>query len=65
MALHADVSPYEIPRSRGVPPVVRWLFIAGIVVVFIVGYVSVHFAREFHVWPASQVETKAPPSGHF
>ena len=64
MALGADVSPYEIPRSRGVPPVVRLLFIAGIVVIFLVGAVSIFYAHEFHIWPARDV-TKTPVSGGF
>jgi len=64
MALGSEVSAYEIPQSRGVPPVVRLLFAAGIVVIFIVGYVSVHFAHEFRVWPASKV-TQTPVSGAF
>ncbi|MDQ6780650.1 MAG: hypothetical protein M3Z37_05800 [Candidatus Eremiobacteraeota bacterium] len=55
MALGSDVSAYEIPKSRGMPPVVRGLFAAGLAVIFLVGYVSVHFAHEFHVWPASKV----------
>ena len=65
MALHADSSAYEIPRSRGVPPVVRLLFLAGIVVIIVVGWVSVHFAHEFHLWPAKDVETKTPVTGRF
>jgi len=64
MAIGADVSQYEIPRSRGVPPVVRFLFLAGIALIFFVSAVTIIFSGEFHVWPASEV-VKVPVAGHF
>lgn len=64
MAIGPEVSQYEIPRSRGVPPVVQLLFFAGIVLIFFVGAVSIAYAGEFHLWPASDV-IKVTLSGRF
>jgi len=44
---------YEIPKSRGMPPVVRWLFGVGIVMIFFMGAISVAGTFENHVWPAA------------
>jgi len=44
---------YEIPSSRGMPPVVRWLFGIGVVLIFFMGAISVVGSGENHVWPAA------------
>lgn len=36
------------------PPVVRWLFIIGLVIIFFMGAVSVIGSSENHVWPADR-----------
>ena len=54
----------DIPQSRGMPTPVRWLIVAGIVVIFYMGYISTFFSRHFHVWPASAT-TKVDLPGHF
>lgn len=46
--------PYEIPKSRGIPPVVRWLFIVGLILIFFMGAISVVGSWENHYWPAGQ-----------
>jgi hypothetical protein len=64
MATGYEQSQYEIPRSRGMPPVVRHLFAVGIVIIFGMGWLSVYYAREFHVWPV-QNAVKVPLAGRF
>lgn len=64
MAIGYGESQYEIPRSRGIPPVVRYLFGVCLVVIFFMGWVSVYYSGEFHVWPATTT-TKEPLSGRF
>ena len=59
-----DQSRYEIPQSRGVPPMVRLFFGVSIVVIFFMGAISVRESSSFHVWPAANV-AKAPLSGSF
>ena len=62
MALGYEDQQYEIPQSRGIPPVVRYLFMVCIVVIFFMGFVSVFYSGSFHVWPASDT-IKAELSG--
>ena len=57
-------SQYEIPQSRGMPPVVRYLFFVGLLVVFGMGALSIFYAGEFHTWPAADT-IKAEVSGKF
>lgn len=57
MALGADVSAYEIPQSRGVPPVVRYLFFVGVIIIVFMGAISVIQAGENHYWPALKTPT--------
>jgi hypothetical protein len=54
MSIGYEESGYEIPKSRGIPPVVRYLFGAGLVVIFFMGFISVRFSGTFHVWPVTQ-----------
>jgi len=53
---------YEIPQSRGIPPVVRLLGIVGIILIFFMGAISVVGSWENHVWPASS-SPNVPLSG--
>ena len=64
MAAGYEQSQYEIPQSRGMPPVVRYLFAVGLVVIFGLGWLSVYYGGEFHVWPV-QKAVKLPLSGRF
>ena len=64
MAIGAEETPYDIPKSRGVPNVVRWLFMIGIVVIFFMGAIAVIFAGDFHIWPVNAVTT-TPLRGQF
>lgn len=64
MAIGYGESQYEIPQSRGIPPVVRYLFGVCLVVIFFMGFVSVYYAGEFHTWPAIN-SAKAELSGKF
>jgi hypothetical protein len=64
MATGYEKSQYEIPQSRGMPPLVRYLFGIGLVVIFAMGFLSVHFGGEFHVWPVTDT-IKAVLSGSF
>jgi hypothetical protein len=57
MALGADVSSYEIPQSRGIPPFVRYLFLVGVAVIVFMGAITVKKAGENHVWPATSTPT--------
>lgn len=52
MAQHGNVTPYEITKSRGVPPVVQYFFVIGVLVIFFMGFISVNKAGENHLWPA-------------
>lgn len=62
MAHGYEEDSYHIPQSRGIPPVVRYLFLGGVVLIFFMGWASVHWAHEFHVWPAADTP-KAPLAG--
>jgi hypothetical protein len=62
MAVGYEDVAYEIPKSRGMPPVVRWLFLIGLVVIFFMGAITVVGSWENHVWPADQTPT-VPLSG--
>ena len=64
MSIGYEKSQYEIPQSRGMPPVVRYLFGVCLVLIFAMGTVSIYFAGEFHVWPAADT-VKALVSGSF
>lgn len=64
MSIGYEQSQYEIPQSRGMPPVVRWLFGVGLVFIFAMGVISVYYSGEFHVWPVSDT-VKVPVSGSF
>jgi hypothetical protein len=64
MSIGYEKSQYEIPQSRGMPPVVRYLFAVCLVLIFAMGAVSVIYAGEFHVWPVSDT-VKAEVSGSF
>jgi len=54
MALGADVSSYEIPQSRGIPPVVRYLFVVGVSIIVFMGVITVVQAGQNHHWPAAK-----------
>lgn len=62
MALGYEDHQYEIPQSRGIPPVVRYLFLVCIFVIFFMGFVSIYYAGAFHVWPSADT-TKVTLSG--
>ena len=64
MAIGYEESEYEIPQSRGIPPVVRYLFGVCLVVIFFMGWVSIYYAGEFHVWPTGDT-VKSQLSGKF
>jgi hypothetical protein len=64
MSVGYEASQYEIPQSRGMPPVVRYLFFVALLVIFGMGALSIYFAGEFHVWPAADT-VKTPVSGRF
>ena len=64
MSIGYEQSQYEIPQSRGMPPVVRYLFGVGLVFIFAMGAISAIYAGEFHVWPAADT-VKALVSGSF
>ena len=61
-AVGFEESSYEIPRSRGIPPVVRWMFVIGLLVIFFMGFISFIGAVENHVWPATKT-TQVPLNG--
>jgi hypothetical protein len=64
MAVGFEQSEYEIPQSRGMPPVVRYLFAVGLVVIFFMGFLAVRYSGDFHVWPSWDT-IKVPLAGHF
>lgn len=64
MAIGPEESSYEIPQSRGMPPVVRWLLGVGVVVIFFMGALSIGYSHEFHIWPAADV-SRIPVTGKF
>ena len=57
MALGAETSSYEIPKSRGVPPPVRWFFAVGVVLIVFMGAITIYQAGENHYWPAKNTPT--------
>lgn len=52
-----DGSQYEIPQSRGMPPPVRWFFLAGLMLIFYMGAISALGSGTFHIWPADKSYT--------
>jgi hypothetical protein len=64
MAIGFEQSEYEIPQSRGTPPVVRQLFAVGLLVIFFMGFLAIRYAGDFHVWPSWDT-VKVPLAGHF
>jgi len=52
MALGAESSSYEIPQSRGIPPVVQWFGVFGVILIIIMGAISIIGAGTNHYWPA-------------
>jgi hypothetical protein len=55
MAQGAEVDEYEIPQSRGVPPVVLWLFTIGVVLIVFMGAITVVQAQANHFDPPQDV----------
>jgi hypothetical protein len=53
----SDGSEYEIPASRGIPPVVRYFFVIGVAVIVYMGWISAFGSGTFHVWPAPSSAT--------
>ena len=51
MAQGAEIDEYEIPQSRGVPPVVQWLFVVGVVLIVFMGAITIAQARANHFDP--------------
>jgi len=54
---HAPDREYEIPASRGFPPVVRYFFVIGVAIIIYMGWISTAGAGTFHVWPAANSAT--------
>jgi hypothetical protein len=42
----------QVPESRGIPPVIRYAAIVGLVMIFAIGAASVLLSGYGHVWPA-------------
>jgi hypothetical protein len=62
MAQGAEVDEYDVPQSRGVPPVVRWSFIVGVILIVFMGAITVAQAGSNHFDPPQNVD-KVPLSG--
>lgn len=62
MAQGAEVDEYDIPQSRGIPPVVQWLFLVGVSLIVFMGAISIIQAPANHFDPAKDVPT-VPLSG--
>lgn len=52
MALGAEISEYDVPKSRGVPPVVRWFAVVGLALILYMGAITIVNAGDNHYWPA-------------
>ena len=50
-----DRNPYKrgIPSSAGIPPIIRWSGIVGLIEIFCVVGIVIGSSRYGHVWPAS------------
>ncbi len=50
-----DRNPYKqgVPVSAGIPPVVRWCGIIGLIAIFAVVGIVIGASRYGHVWPAA------------
>jgi hypothetical protein len=55
VAQGADVNEYDIPQSRGVPPVVLWLFAVGVVLIVFMGAITIAQAQANHFDPPQDV----------
>jgi hypothetical protein len=62
MALGAETSSYEIPKSRGIPPVVQWFGFVGLILIIFMGAITIANAGSNHYWPAEDTP-KIPLSG--
>ena len=43
---------HGIPVSAGIPPIIRWSGIAGLIAIFIVVGIVIAASRYGHVWPS-------------
>ncbi|HLN47458.1 MAG TPA: hypothetical protein VK216_04260 [Magnetospirillaceae bacterium] len=57
MAQGAETSEYDIPQSRGIPPVVRWFGVVGLALIIFMGAISIVEAGSNHYWPAKDTPT--------
>ncbi|MBV8170762.1 MAG: hypothetical protein JO219_02400 [Candidatus Eremiobacteraeota bacterium] len=62
MAQGTETNEYDIPQSRGVPPMVRWFGIVGVAIIIFMGAITIVQAGENHYWPA-QDTPKIPLTG--
>lgn len=46
----------ELPKSAGLPPIVQWGGFVGIIMIFIMGFLSFRFSGYNHVWPSEQTQ---------
>ena len=42
----------EVPQSRGIPPVIRYAVIVGLIMIFAIGGATVLLSGYGHVWPS-------------
>jgi hypothetical protein len=42
----------EVPQSRGIPPVIRYSVIVGLIMIFAIGGATVLLSGYGHKWPA-------------
>ncbi len=42
-----------VPLTSGIPPLVTWAGIAGVILIFVVATMVLTTARAGHVWPAA------------
>ena len=49
--MHDVVDDRGVPVSRGVPHIVRWAFVIGVIAIFIMGYITIIQAGYGHDWP--------------
>ena len=45
-----------LPQSAGFPKIVQWGGAIGIIMIFVIGFLSFRFASYHHVWPAEQTQ---------
>ena len=55
--MHDPTDERGVPISAGIPPLVMWAGVAGVVLIFVIAGMVLATSGNNHVWPADQTLT--------